>query len=218
MREFGYLIFIAILTFSSSALAEYVLFQEDFSDGVADGFVSDCSIWEVSPEGTYHIENTGYEVFCWSFAGETWWDDYGYSLSIKSEGSINQMCAFRAQDNGDCYLINVRATPWNDVWLYKVIDGIINPIFSTELSNTGGVWHDFNVTAIGPTINFAFDGQDIFTYSDSVDPFMYGKIGVVSYTGGVIQQQTLDIDDILVDYLIVPTARTTWSKLKAFYR
>ena len=203
---------------SSAALAIGDLFYEDFNDGTADGFEADCPLWTVTPEGTYHIENLGYEVYCWSFAGNSGWTDYTYSFDLRSHASVNQMAAFRVQDNGDCYVVNLRSDPWNDAWLTKWVNGVPNHRFSTPINNFNDEWHSLKVSVAGPRIQFDVDGQEVFTFVDTYSPFLSGRIGVVSYTGGVAQKQTLDIDNLSVDSLVVGVTPSTLSQVKSLFR
>jgi len=218
MRVWGIFVFFALLILAGNAGAVGDLFDENFDDGSADGFVPDCPLWNISYEGTYHISNSGYEVYCWTIAGDATWSDYTYSLSLKSQFSVNQIIAFRVQENRDCYVLNLRADPWNDAVLTKWKDNILYHLSFVSFPNYNGIWHDLQVSLIGATMQFNVDGQEVFTFTDDEDPFLTGKIGVISYTGGVIQQQILDVDNVRVDSFVVPTTNTTLSSIKALYR
>jgi hypothetical protein len=209
---------LALVVCGSSALAQGDLLQEDFEDGVADGFVAECPLWEVTGGGTYHVDNMGYELYCWSFAGDTAWDNYTYSLDIKSMFSVNQLAAFRVQENGDCYVINVRSDPWNDAVISKWTGGSNLVLFSAPFDNVNEVWHHFEIAVLGPTMELFVDGQEVLTFTDTFNPLLNGKIGVLSYTGGVMQEQKLDIDNIMVDSFVVPVTNSSLSSVKALYR
>ncbi|MCP4292454.1 MAG: hypothetical protein GY780_11550, partial [bacterium] len=177
MRVF--LIVVLCLFSAGFAIGQNILLEENFDDGIADDFENQCDNWEISPTGRYVSEDAGYEVFCWNFAGSIFWSDYSYTLDLKSRLSVNQLFAFRVQENGDCYVINLRSAPWNDVVLTKWNNGQQNHIFTTDIDNSNDTWHHLSVTVMGPQIEFFLNDESVFSYSDSYNPYLFGKIGVV---------------------------------------
>ena len=90
----GLLAIMMICGLASGSGAE-ILFEEDFSDGTADGFTEDSDLWSVTPSGRYTIDLYGNEVFSWSFIGNPGWRDYTFSMDIRSKDSKNHIAAVR---------------------------------------------------------------------------------------------------------------------------
>lgn len=204
----------------SGAGAE-ILFEEDFSDGTADGFTEVGGPWSVTSSGRYTTDIYGYEVFAWSFIGSQAWTDYTFSMVIRSKVSKNHILAVRVQENGDCYLVNMRSRPFNDIVLTKYVGGGFQHLLFQPI-RVKGQWHKLAVSVVGSTITASENGSELFSYSDIYDPFLAGGAAVVALAGGLVEHQELFVDDILVESLegksVVPIEGTSWSHLKALYR
>jgi len=215
--------FLAIIMIGGLAIESgaEILFEEDFSDGTADGFTEDCDLWSVTPSGWYTIDIYGYEVFSWSFIGGSAWTDYTFSMDIRSKDSKNHIAAVRVQDNGDCYLINLRSRPFNDIVLTKYIGGEFHNLFFLP-AKVVGQRQKMAVSVVGSTISASENGSLLFSYTDTDEPLLTGGAAVVALAGGLVLHQELFVDNIRVESLegksIVPTEETTWSHLKALYR
>lgn len=216
----GLLAVIMICGLASESGAE-ILFEEDFSDGTADGFTEDCDLWSVTPSGWYTIDIYGYEVFAWSFIGNSAWTDYTFSLDVSSKDSKNHIAAVRVQKNGDCYLVNMRSRPFNDIVLTKYTGGEFHNLLFMP-ATVVGQWQKMAVSVVGSTITASENGSVLFSYSDTDKPLLKGGAAVVALAGGLVLHQELFLDNILVESLegksIVSTEQTTWSHLKALYR
>ncbi len=220
MKRFIALISICALLLQAGPALCQILLEENFNDGTADDFTPAHPGWFVTPEGEYSIDNYGYEVFAWSYAGDTSWADYTVCYDLKSIDSVNQLVAFRVKSPGNCYVLNMRSTPWNDIGLMRWVDGVqVEEVCLHEFANRNDQWHHFDIRAVGPEISVYVDNNFVFTYLDeSADPYLCGGIAAVSYSGGVVQHQILYLDDVLVRSGGTATDESTWSSLKAMYR
>ena len=81
------------------------------------------------------------------------------------------------------------------------------------------MWHHFDIPLAGPEISVYVDELSLFTYTDlSPDPYLSGGIAAVSYSGGVIQHQTVFVDNVRVSLDAVATQAVSWSHVKSLYR
>jgi hypothetical protein len=209
---------LAILLLAPALASAQIMLQEDFNDGSADGFEPGCPGWFVTAYGTYRMEASGNSVLCWSEIGNECWTDYRASLELCSLHSRNQLFAFRVQDSGDCYMVNVRPEPWNDYHLHKYVNGVQTTVATGPIQNAAEIWHSLLVYVIGNEIQVLFDSHKIIDYQDLDDPYLDGGIAVVSFTGGSAQHQVLEVDNILVETQVIPNTPSTLSGIKALYR
>jgi hypothetical protein len=200
-----------------SYAADEVLLFEDFEDGVADEVEPQDDLWEVV-EGVYHCHATGYNYYSKSLAGSEAWTDYVFECDIRVEGSISQMVFVRLQDLGNFYEINVRGDPYNDVLLFKWIDGIQHFLHSAPFANQTGTWKHYTIRAIGHEITVEFDGNELLSYTDQADPFLSGRISLVCHTGGEIQWQDAYFDNVLVYVPVIDMETSSWGAVKSLYR
>ena len=216
----GLLVIIMICGLACEAGAE-IIFEEDFNDGTADGFTEDCDLWSVTPSGRYTIDLYGNEVFSWSFIGGSAWTDYTFSLDVRSKDSKNHIAAVRVQENGDCYIINMRSRPFNDIVLTKYIGGEFHNLLFLP-ARVNGEWQKISVRVVGSTIIASESGTELLKYHDTEEPLLAGGAAVVALAGGLVRHQELFVDNIRVESLevktIVPIEDTTWSHLKALSR
>lgn len=197
-----------------------VLFQETFDDGVADDFTVVSGTWNVIAQ-RYYSQVSGFEAFAVSTAGlaagSAGWTDYRVDVDLLVNGSYNRILRFRVRDAANYYAVNLRAAPYNDVWLHKVVDGVQTDLAHvTGFVSNRGQWCHFTVEAVGPSLSVACDGVPLISMVDgSVDPHLSGAVAVVAYSGGVVQWQ-----DCFVENLLVTTAGpigvepATWGGLK----
>lgn len=196
-----------------------VLFEQDFDAGEATGFVTFDPCWTVTPSGEYFIDNAGYEIFAWSYAGDPSWSDYIYSYDLMSMESVNQLAAFRVQSPGNAYVVNMRSAPWNDIVLTKWVNGTQRHVLVRPHANRNAVWHHYDIQVAGPVISVYVDDEHVFTYvDDSSSPYLTGGIAAVSYSGGVVQYQKLFMDNVVVDGAVVALETASFSDVKLRYR
>lgn len=200
------------------AAAQDILFSADFEDGTADGFADPTGQWAVA-DGKYVVAQTGFEVYSWAYAGGAAWTDYTATVRMLALGSINQIFAVRTQADGDCYVVNLRAEPFNDLNVVKRSGGTYTVIASTDLPNQIDVWHVLDIRVEGSTISVDVDGQPGLVCTDTWQPFLNGGIAAASYTGGITQYQKVLVDKVTVTGdASLPATEGSWSGLKALFR
>jgi hypothetical protein len=202
----------------AAARAETLL-AENFDDGTADGFLVESGTWDVTG-GMYHSRVDGFDVSAVSVTAITTlnheWRDYRVEADVRADGSINHILRFRIQDETSYYQWNVRADPYNDAWLEKIVRGQHVVLATVPFANTPSAWHHLAVEAIGPNLAGFCDGQVLVSGVDTMGPpYLAGPIGVVAFSGGVIQWQDVYVDDVVVT-TIEPVAMkaTSWGALK----
>ena len=208
---------LVLIPFPSTASAE-ILLWEDFEDGVADGFVEIDPYWSVL-DGAYRCYVYGANTFTLSAAGDGTWSDYSVDCDIRASGSINQVVAFRLQDRHNFYDLNLRADPYNDVVLSKVVGGSDAWNRFAPLPNTIGEWHHLHVSCEGNRIKVGIDGESLFDHYDETNPYLVGGIAVAGYAGGSIPLQIAWYDNVLVEGVApIATSESSWDHVKSLYR
>jgi hypothetical protein len=203
------------------------LLQENFDDGVANGFTVTSGAWKVldtigpssARSGVYHSRVDGFEVSAVSVAGASDWTDYQFDLDLLVLGSISQVVRFRIQDDSNFLQLEVRADPYDDVFLERIEDGQhVVLAHVTGFVNQIGVWHHVTVSVTGNFIVARYDGQIVASAFDaSTTRFASGPIGVVAYSG-IAQWQDAYVDNVVVTSLQpVAVEPLSWGKLKAMY-
>lgn len=208
---------LALLVSSKSVGAQGILYEEDFDDGVADGFVFTDDPWSVE-NGYLQCLRAGFAISSMGYVPASSWSDYIYEVDLRVFGSINQKVAFRIQSQGDFYEVNVRADPYNDAHLHKYFSGQMTTLAVTEVSTHSEEWHHYTISVSGTHIDIRFDSTPLFSYVDDANPYLWGGIGVVCFTGGVIQWQRLNADNVRVTVPSVPVGGASWSRIKGLYR
>lgn len=204
-----------------SSARSVVLFQETFDDGSADDFTVASGSWSVVAQ-RYHCSVTGFEVSGVSTAGlaagGAGWTDYRVDVDLLVDGSYNRIVRFRVRDSANCYAVNVRAAPYNDVWLHKVSGGVqTNLAHVTGFANSREEWCHLTIEAVGSFFSVMCNGVPLIaTFDGSADPHLSGAVSLVAYSGGVVQWQDYFADNLLVTEA-GPTGvePATWGGLKA---
>ncbi|MFN8178788.1 MAG: hypothetical protein U0167_12740 [bacterium] len=226
MRWHGLVALLCLAT-AGGARAQTLLL-ENFDDGVADEFTVTSPPWKVQDtlgssdarSGVYHSRVDGFEVSAVSVAGASDWTDYQLDLDLLVLGSVNQVVRFRIQDDSNFLQFNVRSAPYDDVFLERVENGQHVVLAQVPgFVNQIGVWHHITVSVTGNFIVAKYDGQIVASAFDtSITRFASGPIGVVAYSGGVIQWQDAYVDDVVVTSLQpVAVEPLSWGRLKATY-
>ncbi|MCK4971285.1 MAG: hypothetical protein KAS77_12170, partial [Thermoplasmata archaeon] len=134
-------------------------------------------------------------------------------------GSTDQLVTFGWNPAGDNYRLNIRPDPWNDVVFSKVVNQEREDLVHLEgIPNQHHQWHHIAVVFVQAEIIVYFDDEELFTYHDLYDPLLQGKVGVMSYSGGVITWQDAYFDNVSVVEMVVASESRTWSELKLLYR
>lgn len=198
-----------------------VLFQETFDDGSADDFTVASGAWNVIAQ-RYYCHVTGFAAFAVSTAGlaagSAGWTDYRVDVDLLVNGSYNRILRFRVRDAANYYAVNVRADPYNDAWLHKVVDGVQTDLAHvTGFTNSRGQWCHFTVEAVGALLSLTCDGVPLISTADvSADPHLSGSVAVAAFSGGVIQWQDYFVDNLQVTAVgPIGVEPATWGGLKA---
>ena len=208
-----------IFIFSTQPLrAQTILFEENFDDGVANGFTPDSDLWHVNDDGQYQIENWGFEILSHSYFGDFEWTDFMLSMDMRTHDSVQNSVGFRIQENGDMYVAALRGEPYKDVFLFKMINGNQYQLLTQDFSNSLFDWHHLEISAAGNQFIFSVNGEQAFQYTDNSNPFLFGRQALISYTGGVAQHQLLLLDNVVVLNPVVSAETTSLDKLKALFR
>ena len=135
--------------------------------------------------------------------------------------SKNHLAAVRVQENGDCYFVNLRSRPFDDVVLTKYSGGEYTNLLAIP-AKVNGEWQKLAVSVVGSTIIAYENGSELFRFSDIDEPLLAGRAAVVALAGGLVQHQELFVDNIRVESLegksLVPAEEASWSHLKALFR
>lgn len=110
-------------------------------------------------------------------------------------GKIDQAAGVvaRYQDETHFYVVRANALE-NDVRLYKVVDGIRQPIRGASAPVTTGKWHDVQLRVNGTHFRVCFDGILLFEAED--DTYQQaGKVGLSTKSDGVTVFDNLFIID-----------------------
>lgn len=170
-----------------------LLFQDDFEDGILDG-------WEMSGPGTWAIENgelvvdmgEGIELNGYAYEGESGWRDFSLDVDLKADEGTEKSIGFRVDEDGG-YWVNMRGDPMNDILLGKS-SAILS---STTYLNQAGVWYHVRVEMVGSTIKVFVNDQLKLDYTDPVTDVSHGKIALIGWTG------LLGVDKVRFDNVVV---------------
>ncbi len=170
----------------------------DFDSGSADQFTPETGDWEVV-DGTYHCYNDSPGEKHVSTIGELDWTDYRVELDIKTDGALIQEFLVRYQSPGDWYVVTVLPEPNNRMTLWKCVGGSETQLLRIDgYPNTPNVWHHMAVEVQGPAIRLTFDGDELFTYYDEDEPFLTGKVGLVSFANNSVGWQDAYFDNVAI--------------------
>lgn len=185
---------------SPSTAYPFVLFQDNFDDGDADG-------WTVSESGVWYVENGEYVVDMGegqyltgiALAGDDAWRDYTLDLDVKGEAGFDKGILFRCNDiwNG-CYYVNLVSDPSNQVLLGRLVNHVGETLSSALYPNTNGMWYHVTIKLAGLNIRVYVNDQLQIDYTADHSTYVaQGKIGLCGYTS------TGGLDKIRFDNVIV---------------
>ena len=84
--------------------------------------------------------------------------------------------AFRIQNPTNYYVVRASSLG-NNLRFYKVSNGQRGPLVGPDVPVPSGVWHDLTIECKGNTIRCLFNGKELITATDKINPFTSGKIG-----------------------------------------
>jgi len=105
--------------------------------------------------------------------------DFALTTRFKTvQGVAEQMAgvAFRIQNETNYYVVRASSLG-NNVRFYKVVNGQRGPLIGPALPVPRGVWHELTVECKGNAVRCLLNGKEVITATDSVNPFISGKIG-----------------------------------------
>lgn len=204
----------------ADALADGDLLLADFDDGTSGAFAPRDDCWSVA-DGEYVCSATGYQYYSQTVARARKWEDYVFECDLTVEGSVNHMVFMRYQNPAKFYEVNVRGAPYNDVLIMKWAGRSQNYLTSAPCYNTAGEPHHYRIRLVGNRITVSFDGTQVLDYEDTTNPYLYGGVALVGYTGGAIQWVTAHFDNVVVstaEKAAVATDQCSWDEVKSLFR
>lgn len=170
------------------------LFSDDFSDGVADGWVSTSGIWTVA-NGEYSGQASSGASY--SVAGEASWTDYTLQAKVNVTNNINGNkdagLVFRYADPDNTYVLYLKNNDrtGRKMELVKVVGGVKTVLDFSNPSIAPDTFYTYKIIASGDHIEVYKDGVLELSATDS--SHAGGKIGARTYAN-----TKAIYDDILV--------------------
>ncbi len=158
------------------------LLDEDFSDGVADGFNISGGTWLAA--GGKYVQSNGSGYSFATYAGGSNWTDYTYSADVKTYGAL----LFRFKDTNNYYAL--RMWDASNIRFYKVVGGTAT-YTNYAYTFTPGTSYRLKIAAIGNSFSFYVNDTLLGTVTDSTHAS--GTVGC--YTG----YQTSEFDNLYVN-------------------
>ncbi len=170
---------------------------EDFEDGDTIGWKSYAGTWlieDISPlDGSYSYRQTD------TGANRTWvLFDQNFNSDLIIEADVHLEAGpgeeahiiFRAQDKYNNYEFILRGRGYNDILLYKQVNGSSTNVFEYDLPTTAdfsgpgypidqGHSYHIKIVCTGSLIQFHLDDNFLFAYSDST--YLKGQVGFSTY-------------------------------------
>jgi hypothetical protein len=128
------------------------------------------------------------------------WTDYVIDLRVRLVGGANPvgMIHFRVNNQAGwtAYAVHVGQ---GQVRLFKSVrdQSQLLASYVVAAGTAPGIWHQLQITAVGPTIGVRLNGQPVIQFSDPTGPLPRGAVALGIY-GGPPGPITVDFDDILV--------------------
>jgi len=172
----------------------FLLFQDDFNDGDADGWTTyGLGTWSVI-NGEYVVDmGSGNSLLGYALAGNMDWTDYIFEADVNSIQGENKAICFRC-NNANSYFVNIVGNPYNLLLLGRGVDLFVTLYYP----NTSGYWYHVKVILMGANISVYVNDQMLINYTDSNTNWLkQGGIGVNGWTGAGT------VDNVRFDNVIV---------------
>jgi hypothetical protein len=186
--SFVFLLFFGVsgcqtLSFSVEDLEPtYVVFEDDFEDGNADGWTINIppeapsgSFWMVEPDdGNYVLKESGQ---VWAEAGDYGWTNYTVEVRAKLLGSVGGgvHINFRMSGPGGRYILDFVGA----LSLHKEYPiGTFTDLEVVEVFLSTNRWYNIKIVCVGNSIEVYVDDVLRLSYVDEEDPFLSGRIGL----------------------------------------
>lgn len=217
-------ILLLLLLFSSpkKIFAKDILFQDNFNDGNSNGW------FETSPWGSWTVQNNSYigqaqliqspALPSISTIGDEKWQDYEFSVNIKSLLGIDKQILFRVNTSQNrAYILNMRSSYFNggnDIILAKrsplgteKASLLLIKQFINSQNTDYKVKIQVKNTQIGTNIVVYINENEEINYLDNDNPILNGKIGLEVVPGGYMPGNPIGLitkisyDEVLVTSL-----------------
>ncbi len=175
------------------AVSRITLLDENFNDGVANGWSVVDGNWTYVTDGTVTYRTPNTDAISRAITG-TAWGNYALESKVKinSWGSGDKSVGLMAryQDATNYYILNYNATA-GELRITKQVAGVFTRLATkTGVTLSTGTWHTLKAQLNGPTINLYVNGNLELTATDSA--FSSGKGGLMQTYGDI------RYDDVLV--------------------
>jgi hypothetical protein len=163
-------------------------FEGLFCDGVDAGpsplwtnLLGSCNWFE--DNGSIRSSNSGIDQICVQSVLNPSWYDYVYQFDVRGNAGVDKEVTFRSQNGFNTYDANLAGNPINELYLNKVINGASTRLATVPFDNRNGIWYHLRVSCIGHTITVFINGNQALQYTDNMNPFLNGGVGLVNWTG-----------------------------------
>jgi hypothetical protein len=158
-----------------------ILFQDDFEDGVADGWTESGGSWTVVTEGTKVYRQSGTSGDGISAAGDVNWTDYTVEVRARpvifnSAGGFARLMA-RYRDASNYYYLLLRSTQVLE--LKKMVAGTATTLATKSFAVAADGWYTLRLEAVGTGLKGYVDGALELSATDS--QLGAGRIAVGTY-------------------------------------
>lgn len=153
-----------------------LLFQDDFNDGNADG-------WITADPQNWYVENGEYVGDALTFtsttsAGDINWTNYSLDVDMMGEAGIDKVIWFRYLNDATNYQVNIRSS-FNDINICRGGGSICT---AYPFPNTNNTWYHLKIIVEGAHILVYVNGTLLIDYVDtSGNVVTHGKIGFWGY-------------------------------------
>ncbi len=205
-----------LLSTAPANLYACTLVSDDFEDGNDAGWTRICEngsgvdcLFEVSG-GTYKLQQVDVNARVWSILDASHGAcDFVFQADFKSN-SYDKKVIFRADPAGPRYELNLRANPFNDLFLHSPIGDLAH---ITGISNTVGSWYTIRVQVVGSHIQVWVDDTLKIDLHDTT--LVSGAVGVRAHKHGAV----CEYDNVQFTPLgLTAVGESSWSYLKEIFR
>jgi len=173
-----------------------LLFEEDFEDGVANGFVTWGSLWRVvedeSDNNVYEIDSSNYSGWPTVNFGSDQWGNFTLSYRVRLE-------EFQSTDGSPMGYLDFSESfvfalkPYYDLFTLEYRDqgGAMTGISLVDSPVNKGTWYEVSVSVDGNRIQVSVDGELIISTTDL-------RVGHGFFSLGTAPNTVVQFDDIRI--------------------
>lgn len=182
-----------LLTSCGEGEAATIFLEEDFSDGVANGWVEGIGTgrWDIlSGEyvGTVVLSYPERPIYSYFPSMPT--NDYTLELDVKSVSGVDKAVLFRFNSINDAYVVNLRSEftagggGGNDISLGKFTPAGSIILKQRSFENFENTWYHLTILVVHNSIRVYVDNELLIDFTDDLDPILSGAIGLLVWPGG----------------------------------